>query len=80
VAVVTEQGIPVETPQAFVLVEWSLLLLDVAGKIPAKPGICERNANANTLAPKATTITPTVMMSIVFETPAVADLAVLVLR
>ncbi len=43
--------------------------------MPAKPGICERNANANALAPTATTITPTVMMSIVFETPPVAYLA-----
>ena len=53
-----------------------LVLLDVAGKMPAKPGIWERNANANTLAPTATTTTPTVMISIVFVTPPVADLAV----
>ena len=73
-AVVTGQGIPVETPQAFVLAGWLLLLLDIAGKMPAKPGMCERNANA--LAPTATTTTPTVMISIVFVTPPVADLAV----
>jgi hypothetical protein len=74
--VVTEQGIPVETPQAFVLAGWLLLLLDVAGKMPAKPGMWERNANANTLAPTATTTTPTVMIRIVFVMPPVADLAV----
>ena len=75
-AVVTGQGIPVETPQAFVLAGWLLLLLDIAGKMPAKPGMCERNANANALAPTATTTTPTVIIRIVFVTPPVADLAV----
>ena len=51
-------------------------MLDVAGKMTAKPGMWECNANAKALAPTATTTTPTVMISIVFVTPPVADLAV----
>ena len=67
---------PVEPPQTFALAGWLLLLLDVTGKMPAKPGMWERNANANALAPTAITTTPTVMMSIVFVPPPVADLVV----
>ena len=73
----TWQGVPVDPPQAVVLVEWLLPVLDVAGKIPVRPGIWERNANANTLAPTATITTPTAMIRMVFVTPPVADLEVL---
>ena len=58
------------------LVEWLLLVLDVAGKIDVRPGICDRNANANALAPAATITTPTVMIRMVFVMLPVADFEV----
>ena len=75
--VVPTQGVPCETEQAVALVLWLLLivlvLLDVNGIMPAKPGKWERIAKTNALAPTTITITPRVQRSITFVMPPVVD-------
>ena len=75
--VVPTQGVSGKTAQAFALgLLLIVLLLDVAGMMLAKPGMCERNAKTSPLAPRATTTTPIVMISITFVMPPVATFEV----
>jgi hypothetical protein len=70
--VVPTQGVPGKTAQAFALgLLLIVLLLDVAGMMLAKPGMCERNAKTSALEPMATTTTPIVTISITFVIPPV---------
>ena len=74
--VVPAQGIPGEIAQAVALalrlLLIVLLLLDVAGMMPAKLGKCERNAKTSALAPTATTTTPMIAIRITFVMPPMA--------
>ena len=62
-----------EVPLALLLLLIVLVLLDVNGMMPAKPGKWERIAKTNVLVPTTTTITPIVQISITFVMPPVVD-------
>ena len=62
-----------EVPLTLLLLLIVLVLLDVNGMMPAKPGKWERIAKTNALAPTTITITPIVQRSITFVMSLVVD-------